>query len=159
MARHIQVQYPDVPITVGWSNADSALGLKDVIDFVTYHEYGDVEGFADRLEAIKAEAGDKPVMITELGSTIWNPFRSTQSAEDKQASRLESQLQQSIAADGVFVWTLNDFDQVGSDVVGRRPWRKAQQRHFGLLRGDGSARPSKNVLQTHATNLSLQPNN
>lgn len=159
MARHIQIQYPEVPITVGWSNPDSALGLKDVIDFVTYHEYGDVEGFADRLDMIKTEAGGKRVMITELGSTIWNPFRSTRAAEVKQASRLKSQLQQSIAADGVFVWTLNDFQHVGSDVVGRRPWRKAQQRHFGLLRADGSARPSKNVLQAHAAYLSLQPNN
>ncbi len=159
MARHIQIQYPDVPITVGWSNPDSALGLKNVIDFVTYHEYGDVEGFSDRLDAIKTEAGDKPVMITELGSTIWNPFRSTRAAEVKQASRLQSQLRQSHSADGVFVWTLNDFQHVGSDVVGRRPWRKAQQRHFGLLRSDGSARPSKNVLQAHAENLARQSNN
>ncbi len=159
LARHIQIHYPNVPITVGWSNPDSALGLKDVVDFVTYHEYGDVEGFADRLDAIKTKSGDKPVMITEIGSTIWNPFRSTQSAEYKQAARLESQLQQSIAADGVFVWTLNDFDHVGSDVVGRRPWRKAQQRHFGLIRADGSARPSQKVLQAHAAYLTLQPNN
>ena len=159
MARHIQIQYPDVPITVGWSNPDSALGLKNVIDFVTYHEYGDVEGFSDRLDAIKTEAGDKPVMITELGSTIWNPFRSTRAAEVKQASRLQSQLRQSHSADGVFVWTLNDFQHVGSDVVGRRPWRKAQQRHFGLLRSDGSARPSKNALQAHAENLARQSNN
>ncbi|WP_427451976.1 hypothetical protein [Litorimonas sp. WD9-15] len=159
MARHIKIQYPDVPITVGWSNPNSALGLKNVIDFVTYHEYGDVEGFSDRLDAIKTEAGDKPVMITELGSTIWNPFRSTRAAEVKQASRLQSQLRQSHSADGVFVWTLNDFQHVGSDVVGRRPWRKAQQRHFGLLRSDGSARPSKNVLQAHAENLARQSNN
>lgn len=159
MARHIQIQYPDLPITVGWSNPDSALGLKNVIDFVTYHEYGDVEGFSDRLDAIKTEVGDKPVMITELGSTIWNPFRPTRAAEAKQASRLQSQLRQSHSADGVFVWTLNDFQHVGSDVVGRRPWRKAQQRHFGLLRSDGSARPSKNVLQAHAENLARQSNN
>lgn len=159
MARHIQIHYPDIPITVGWSNPNSALGLKDVVDFVTYHEYGNVKGFADRLDAIKTGADDKPVMITELGSTIWSPFRSTRAAEVKQASRLESQLQQSIAADGVFVWTLNDFQHVGSEVVGRRPWRKAQQRHFGLLRADGSARPSKNVLQAHAAYLSLQPSN
>ena len=159
MARHIQTQYPDLPVTVGWSNSNSALGLKGVVDFVTYHEYGDIEGFADRLDTIKTGAGNKPVMITELGSTIWNPLRSTRAAEVKQASRLESQLQQSTAANGVFVWTLRDFDHVGSDVVGRRPWRKAQQRHFGLLRADDSARPSKNVLQAHAKNLAPQSNN
>jgi endo-1,4-beta-mannosidase len=156
MARHIHSHYPDLPVTVGWSNPKSALGLKDVVDFVTYHEYGNVDGFAERLDFIKTKAHNKPVMITELGSTIWNPFRSTRAAEVKQASRLESQLAQSIAADGVFVWTLNDFDYVGNDIVGRRPWRKAQQKQFGLIRADGSARPAKNALQAHADKLASQ---
>ena len=150
MARHIQLTYPELAVTVGWSQPKSAMGLKDVVDFVTYHEYGNPAGFADRLEAIKAGVHEKPVMITELGSTIWSPFRTTRSAETKQASRLEHQLDQALEADGIFVWTLNDFEHVGSDVVGRRPWRKAQQRHFGLIREDGTARPSKNILEEHA---------
>ena len=156
MARYIHIRYPDLPVTVGWSTPNSALNLKGVVDFVTYHEYGDVTGFAERLDIIKTSANDKPVMITELGSTIWAPLRSTRAAEVKQASRLESQLQKSIAANGVFVWTLHDFDHVGSDVVGRRPWRKAQQRHFGLLRSDGSSRPSKAVFQSHAKTVATQ---
>lgn len=156
MVRHIQIQYPDIPVTIGWSNPEAALGLEDVVDFITYHEYGKVNGLAERLNVIKSEVGRKPVMITEIGSTIWSPFRSTRSAEAKQASRLKSQLAQSTAAQGVFVWTLNDFDHVGSEVVGRRPWRKAQQRHFGLLRPDGSSRPSKFVFQSHATSVALQ---
>ncbi|MEP3654750.1 MAG: hypothetical protein ABJO36_07630 [Litorimonas sp.] len=156
MARHIQIRYPDLPVTVGWSNPNSALGLNGVVDFVTYHEYGRVDGYAERLDLIKTKSHDKPVMITELGSTIWSPIRSTRAAEIKQASRLESQLTQSFAADGVFVWTLNDFDHVGNDVVGRRPWRKAQQKHFGLIRADGSARPAANILQAHADKLASQ---
>ena len=151
MLRHIQLEYPNLPVTVGWSQPSHALGLKDVVDFVTYHEYGNPNGFAGRLEAVKAKAINKPVMITELGSTIWSPFRTIRSAETKQASRLQSQLEQSFVANGVFVWTLNDFEKVGSDVVGRRPWRKAQQKHFGLIRADGSDRPAKNILQRHAT--------
>lgn len=156
MARHIQIHYPDLPVTIGWSNSTSALNLTDVVDFVTYHEYGNVDGFSERLNFIKDNANNKPVMITELGSTIWSPFRTTRAAEVKQASRLEDQLSQSISAAGVFVWTLNDFDHVGSDVVGRRPWRKAQQKHFGLIRADGSARPAKNVFQAHADKLAAQ---
>ncbi|GGX69852.1 hypothetical protein GCM10011309_19850 [Litorimonas cladophorae] len=156
MARHIQMQYPDLPVTVGWSNPNSALGLNGIVDLVTYHEYGGVDGFAERLNTIRSEVGKKPIMITELGSTIWNPLRSTRAAEAKQASRLESQLSQSSSANGVFVWTLNDFEHVGSDVVGPRPWRKAQQRQFGLIRPDGSSRPSKAVLQSHATSVAAQ---
>ena len=159
MARHTQMQYPDLPVTVGWSNPSSALGLNDVVDFVTYHEYGAVKGFAERLQSIKSEVRDKPILITELGSTVWAPFRSTHAAEARQAARLKSQLDQSTAANGVFVWTLNDFKHVSSDVVGRRPWRKAQQRHFGLLRADGSSRPSKFVFQSHAQSVAPQPTN
>ena len=156
MARYIQIQYPDLPVTVGWSTSNSALRLNGVVDFVTYHEYGSVNGFANRLNAIKSEVGEKPVMITELGSTVWTPFRSMRAAEVNQASRLRSQLNQTTAAHGVFVWTLNDFEHVGSDVVGRRPWRKAQQRHFGLLRTDGSPRPSKAVFELHAASVATQ---
>lgn len=156
MARHIQLTYPDLAVTVGWSRSESAMGLKDVVDFVTYHEYGNPTGLAERLDAIKARVDEKPVMITELGSTIWTPFRTTRSAEAKQASRLEHQLDQALEADGIFVWTLNDFEHVGSDVVGRRPWRKAQQRHFGLIRADGSVRPAKNILEAHAVKRAAQ---
>ena len=156
MARHIQVTYPDLAVTVGWSQPTSAMGLKDVVDFVTYHEYGNPTGFAERLNEIKTRVNEKPVMITELGSTIWTPFRTTRSAEAKQASRLERQLDQALGADGIFVWTLNDFDHVGSEVVGRRPWRKSQQRHFGLIRADGSARPAKNILEAHAVKRAAQ---
>jgi len=55
---------------------------------------------------------------------------------------LETQLKALGNSDGYFVWTLNDFAEVKSDVAGRRPWRKAQQAHFGLKRLDGSLRPA-----------------
>jgi endo-1,4-beta-mannosidase len=156
MARHIQLTYPNIAVTVGWSHPAAATGLVDVVDFVTYHEYQSPAGFDARLADVKSAVGAKPVMITELGSTIWTPFRTTKSAEKKQASRLENQLKQSLAADGVFVWTLNDFDHVGSDVVGWKPWRKAQQRHFGLVRAGGSARPARQIFQTYAADRSTQ---
>ena len=156
MAQHIQLTYPDIPVTVGWSKPTEATGLLEVVDFVTYHEYSDPKGFDIRLAEVKAKAGEKPVMITELGSTVWTPFRTTKSAEKKQASRLEDQLRHALNSDGVFVWTLHDFDHVGSEVVGWRPWRKAQQKHFGLIRSDGSARPAKNIFQLYADTRSPQ---
>ncbi len=158
MARYIQMQYPDLPVTVGWSRPEQALQLADIVDVVTYHEYGNPDGFAERLAAIRSGAESKPVMITELGSTVWTPLRSTQAAEAHQASRLDSQLRQSAMASGVFVWTLNDFDHIGNDVVGRRPWRKAQQRQFGLHRSDGSPRPARTVFRSHAQRLTSQSN-
>lgn len=147
MARHIHKTYPDLAVTIGWSSSEHALRLKDVVDVITYHEYQSPKGFEDRLRAIKAAAQGKPVMITELGSTIWHPPFIKKFTEKSQASRLAKQLNQAGPSNGVFVWTLNDFDYVGAEVVGPLPWRQAQQRHFGLRRPDGSLRPSANVLK------------
>ena len=148
MARHIQTKFPKLAVTAGWSTAENALRLKDVIDVVTYHEYQNPKGFKDRLSSIKAAAKGKPVMITELGSTTWHPPFIQMFTEKNQASRLSKQLTQASLSNGVFVWTLNDFDHVGHDVVGRLPWRQAQQRHFGLIRKDGSLRPAADVLKS-----------
>ncbi len=146
MIRHLQMQFPDVAVTVGWSKAQTATGLKDIVDFVTYHEYENPKYFVDRLNEIKKTINGKPVMITELGSTVWTPFSSKYKAETKQAKRLAMQLKQSDQAQGVFVWTLHDFDHVGREVVGALPWRQAQQKHFGLIRADGTARPAATIF-------------
>ncbi|MEP3890773.1 MAG: hypothetical protein ABJN69_09905 [Hellea sp.] len=148
MARHVQTQYPNLAITAGWSKAENALRLKDVFDFITYHEYENPEGFQDRLNSIVAAVDEKPVMITELGSTVWHPPFIRRFAESAQAKRLQIQLKQAGTANGVFVWTLNDFDHVGKDVVGPLPWRQAQQRHFGLIRADDTFRPAADILKS-----------
>lgn len=147
LARHIQSQYPKLPVTAGWSNAQDAARLHRIFDIVTYHEYENPKGFAQRLDHVKTQVGDKPVMITELGATIWKPPFIKSHGEIAQASRLGAQLSQARAAHGLFVWTLNDFDYVSKEVVGPLPWRRAQQKHFGLLRPDGSKRPAAQVLK------------
>lgn len=148
MMRHVHLSYPNVALTVGWSNADSATGLKDIVDFVTYHEYENPENFGARLKKIVSAVG-KPVLVTELGSTVWTPFKTRHAAEVKQARRLERQLSQAGPANGVFLWTLHDFDHVGREVVGPLPWRQAQQRHFGLMRSDGTERPAADVFRKY----------
>lgn len=149
MARHIQSEYPSLAVTTGWSKAKNAARLHDVFDIVTYHEYENPEAFGHRLNTVIAQVGDKPVLITELGSTTWHPPFIESFGESAQASRLKTQLSQADPANGVFVWTLNDFDHVGNEVVGPFPWRQAQQRHFGILRSDGSRRPAAEILKTY----------
>jgi len=112
-----------------WSRAENAARLHGIFDVVTYHEYQDPESFSARLTAVKSAVGDKPVMITELGSTVWHPPFIKGLGEKAQANRLNSQLSQATTTDGVFVWTLNDFGHVGAEVVGRLPWRQAQNRY------------------------------
>lgn len=160
MARHIQTQFSEIPVTTGWSKAQNAKRLNEVFDVVTYHEYQNPENFAARLSTVKSAVGGKPVMITELGSTIWHPPFIENLGEKAQANRLEAQLNQAEESAGVFVWTLNDFDHVGSEVVGRLPWRKVQQKHYGLTRPDGSLRPAATILKSFAEkNLSHSTQN
>lgn len=155
MARHVQINFPQLAVTAGWSTAENALRLKDVVDVITYHEYQNPERFKERLNTIKSAAYGKPVMITELGSTTWHPPFIQGLTENSQASRLREQLGQASQSDGIFVWTLNDFDHVGREVVGPLPWRQAQQRHFGLRREDGSFRPSAEVLKKFGAEVNV----
>ena len=147
MARHIQSEFSNLVVTTGWSKAENAVRLSDIFNIVTYHEYEDPKSFSQRLHEVIKQVGDKPVMITELGSTTWHPPFIKSYNESAQASRLQNQLSQARLANGVFIWTLNDFDHVGKEVVGPLPWRQAQQSHFGLLRSDGSLRPSAHILK------------
>lgn len=156
MAHHIQTRYANLAVTTGWSRAENATRLNEVFDIVTYHEYENPKAFGERLKEIIAEVGDKPVMITELGSTTWHPPFIKSLGESAQASRLKDQLNQAKPANGVFVWTLNDFDHVGKEVVGPLPWRQAQQRHFGLLRPDGSPRPAADILKNFGASPELE---
>lgn len=156
MARHIQTQYPDLPVTIGWSKSAHALRLKDVVDVVTYHEYQNPDGLEQRLKNVIIAVDDKPVMITELGSTTWTPPFTRRRSETVQASRLQNQLAQARRATGIFVWTLNDFEHVSRDVVGPLPWRRLQQKHFGLYRADGSPRPAAQVLKTYSARQNLE---
>jgi len=148
MARHIQIEYPNLAVTTGWSKAENAVRLKDVFDVITYHEYENPKNFEGRLNSIIAASDGKPVMITELGSSVWHPPFIRRFGESAQAKRLANQLDQAGQANGVFVWTLHDFDHVGKEVVGPLPWRQAQQKHFGLMREDDTFRPAADVLKS-----------
>lgn len=148
MARHIQIEYPNLAVTTGWSKAENAVRLTDVFDVITYHEYENPKNFEGRLNSIIAVSDGKPVMITELGSTVWHPPFIRRLGESAQARRLANQLEQAAQANGVFVWTLHDFDNVGKEVVGPLPWRQAQQKHFGLLREDDTFRPAADILKS-----------
>ena len=158
MARHIQTQYPDFAVTAGWSRAENAFRLQDVFDLITYHEYQNPKGLEARLQSVVKAAAGKPVMITELGSTTWHPPFIARLGERAQASRLKFQLSQAKSATGVFIWTLNDFDNVGKDVVGPLPWRRAQQKHFGLRRADKTLRPAAGFLKAFGQQSESQSN-
>lgn len=153
MAHSARAANPDIKLTIGWSDYLAVDAMTTNIDFISYHDYRDLDDLSSRLSYVKAKANGKPVMITEIGTTRWSPFSTKGKSAKKQAQRLQTQLSGLNSADGIFVWTLNDFDHVSTDVVGRRPWRRKQQQHFGLYNVDGAPLPAAQIFKNHNSNL------
>ena len=154
MSDTVRRDFPNIPITVGFSNSNAAILYGQNLDVISYHDYDPINGFSERLDAVRTAYSDRPVWITEMGTTVWNPLPFIKGAEKKQAARLARQLSSVDRVDGVFIWTLSDFDHVSSDVVGWQPWRKKQQAHYGLYDLQGNARPSARIFSQYARNIS-----
>ena len=123
------------PVTIGWSNTQSASILKDKIDFVSFHYYEDLKNLDDAIKSLKREIPNKPLVMQEFGlssySGLWKPFGSS---EEKQAD-YHKKAQEIIASNNLqfMSWTLYDFNKIPKEVVGRLPWRKNIQKRFGFI--------------------------
>lgn len=154
MSDTVRRDFPNIPITVGFSNSDAAILYGQDLDVISYHDYDPINKFSARLDAVRSAYPDRPVWITEMGTTVWQPIPFLKRAEKKQAARLARQLSSVARIEGVFIWTLSDFEHVGSDVVGWQPWRKKQQAHYGLYDLQGNARPSAEIFSQYARTVS-----
>lgn len=135
------------PITIGWSNAGIANLLSNQVDFVSFHFYGSVDQFSIQFQALD-ESVDRPIVMTEFGMSsykgFWNPIQFSKTKQAKYyAELLEVITKHNL---GYISWTLHDFQTVPTNVVGRRPWRKAYQRHYGLVDANGVAKPAFKVF-------------
>jgi len=132
------------PVTVGWSNVESAELLADEVDFVSYHFYENIESFSKSFKALKQKVNDKPVVITEFGVSsyngFWNPFGDNKEDQAEYHKTMQSHFK---ALEVPFMsWTLYDFTDVPTGVVGRLPWRKNPQKQFGFIDKNGEKKPS-----------------
>ncbi|GAB5459840.1 MAG: hypothetical protein Hens3KO_28700 [Henriciella sp.] len=120
--------YPDTDFTIGWSSAEAASALSEQVNIISFHDYLAVETLPQRVASVRAIAGNKPVLLSEIGHSRWTPLPQRLSQSEKLARQLTALKD----IDGVFVWTLHDFDHVPNSVAGWRPWRKAMQARYGL---------------------------
>lgn len=139
------------PITIGWSNAKAAENLSQEVDYVSFHYYLDPDNFIDSYSALKQAIVNKHIVLQEYGyssySGIWNAYTGS---EKRQALYYEK-MQKAIASGEIpyIFWTLYDFDQVPNSVVGRLPWRKSQQKYFGLLDNNGKPKKAMEKIKEH----------
>lgn len=132
------------PVTIGWSNVESASILKDKVDVVSFHYYEDLSKFESKYLSLKENIKDKPIILQEFGvssySGLWRPFAGS---EEKQAAYYK-EIQKVLTRNNIpfMSWTLYDFDIVPKEVLGRLPWRTNPQKKFGFISNTGEKKLS-----------------
>ena len=127
------------PVTIGWSSPEAAKNLAEETDFVSFHYYREPSQFKEAFLTLKANLRDKPIVLQEYGYSsydgLWNVYLGS---EEKQAEYFNA-MQEVLKAESIpyLFWTLYDFESVPNSVVGRLPWRKAQQQYFGIINTKG----------------------
>ncbi|MEM6722143.1 MAG: glycoside hydrolase family 2 TIM barrel-domain containing protein [Bacteroidota bacterium] len=127
-------------VTIGWSNTESAHLLQDKLDFVSFHYYDAAADFTQQYSNLKSKITNKPIVLGEFGQSsyggFWRPFAGS---EKKQATYFE-EMQAVLSSENIsyLAWTLYDFEDIPSNVVGSRPWRTNPQKKFGILDKDGN---------------------
>ena len=132
------------PVTIGWSNAASATLLQDTLDFVSFHYYEDLGDLDTTYKTLKAELPDTTIAITEFGMSsnrgLWHPFGNSE--DDQAAYYKQAQTLFKLYNIPYMSWTLYDFTKIPKEVVGRLPWRKQTQEHFGFINQNGETKPA-----------------
>jgi aryl-phospho-beta-D-glucosidase BglC (GH1 family) len=139
------------PITIGWSNAKDAVILKDNVDFISFHYYKKTLNFKKTYTSLKKETSSKQVIVTEFGTTsykgFWKPFGSS---EDKQGEYYKYMQEQLRKQDVSFMsWTLYDFTKIPKEVVGKLPWKRNAQEHFGFINKNGKKKKSFKYISSN----------
>ena len=135
------------PITIGWSSIEGAVHLKEDVDVVSFHYYRDLKDFEESYNTL-AEIS-KPKVLQEFGTTSYHGFWAPFGNSDEDQAEYHKTFQQLIKANELHFmsWTLYDFDEVPSGVVGRLPWRKNRQKHFGFIDQKGKKKPSYQYIK------------
>lgn len=134
MITQIKKYDPNHLVTIGWSNTNSADLLKEKVDLVSFHYYEAVSEFENKYADLNAKI-DKPLVLQEFGLSsskgLWDPF----GANEKTQALYYTNFKKILDKNNIHYlpWTLYDFNNIPTSVVGKLPWRKNQQKHFGFL--------------------------
>ncbi len=139
----IQKADPNHLITIGWANPESAEILKGEVDFVSFHYYRQPEDFPEIVQNLQKNI-KKPLVLQEFGLSSYHGFWNPLGNDEEEQAAYHKKMQEVLKAQdlGFLSWTLYDYKEVPASVVGRRPWRKARQKHFGFLDTSGKPKPA-----------------
>ncbi|TGD61309.1 hypothetical protein EYC08_18830 [Tabrizicola sp. WMC-M-20] len=152
MAATVRQIAPDLPLTVGFSAVEPSITLPPQVqgwlDVISYHDYAPIDDAASGLATARANAGGRPVMVTEIGNTSWTLSAGFPSSNEKQAQDVGDRLNALAAADGLLLWTLHDFPDPDPIAVGASPWVRGLQSSFGLYDPAGLEKPAGALTRT-----------
>lgn len=130
-------------VTIGWSNTDDATRLTELVDFVSYHYYNNIKHFAEKQDVLQG-ATKKPVVLQEFGISsytgFWNWFGSDEEDQAEYHKKMQAVFKEKQLA--YISWTLYDFADVPTAVVGKKPWVRNKQKEFGFIDVWGNKKPS-----------------
>jgi hypothetical protein len=158
MTAAIRQLAPDLPVTIGWSKAEVAPIMSDLLDLVTYHDYQPLDGSATRLADLRRKVGDKPVHVTEIGASSWSlAFGLLPHSPTGQSNLILARARALSGAQGLFLWTLHDFPHPDPVAIGHSPWRRGLQANFGLFAADGTEKPAAGAAREAFANILKGP--
>ena len=126
---------PDIKLTVGWSSPEHATLYKNSLDVISFHYYKESSELKSWLKKLKSTCNNKPLLLGEFGLSTYDPwYFPFGHSEDEQASHAKEILKilQKNQVSNYLYWTLNDFEDIDSKVVGWKPWVKNVQMEFGI---------------------------
>lgn len=140
---------PNHLLTVGWAYPENVDFLSKELDFVSFHSYKGVDILEKEINEMQKKIKNKPLVLEEFGlstySGIWSPLGKT---EDEQADYFVKvkEILKRYGNIPYLAWTLYDFSEVPSAVVGKMPWNKNPQKNFGIITEEGKLKPAAKIL-------------
>ena len=136
------------PVTIGWSNPDVAIQLSKEVDFVSFHYYKEASQFKVTFDKLQNSIPDKVLVLQEYGYSSYNGIWNGYQGDQKDQASYYKQMQTILDKEHIpfLFWTMYDFEEVPTTVVGSLPWRRERQKYFGFLDSEGEAKPSFSSL-------------
>ncbi|MEJ1223733.1 cellulase family glycosylhydrolase [Sediminicola sp. 1XM1-17] len=127
------------PVTIGWSSPETAANLSQQVDFVSFHYYREAAQFKSALDLLRNAVPDKSLVLQEYGYSsydgIWNAYLGSVNEQGNYYEQMQTILRKEKIP--YLFWTMYDFEEVPTAVVGSLPWRKERQKYFGFLDTNG----------------------
>ena len=150
MIHLVKATDPIHPVTIGWSDTQSAPILKNKVDMVSFHYYEDLDNLNTAIETLRKEIPNKPLVMQEFGISSYNGFWKPYGSSEEDQANYHKEAQKIIKANDLqfMSWTLYDFEKIPKSVVGSIPWRKQPQKKFGFINSKGVKKPAFEYIST-----------